>query len=543
MLTDAVQRDMWLRCWLAFVLLFSNVAYGHLVPQYTVEQPAAWYRGEAWTSEHSLTSYLQSLSPQKSFELTGGEQISVVKFHVLTAGDFVIDFRNSALIGEYKHLLFDQFDSLVTVRQGGIWRDDVSDYFLRNGQNIYLRHGHYTLITYQQSQFNIAPPTPFVIDKHHYIEQVKVGNTITLVGLGILIALFFYYLVLSLARSNLVDLMYALFILGNLIFNATSLLAASHLLGSRWFGGASWPILFSNIAYIVFVLALLKVSNQRNPILWKVGCLIISLFSLFIVLSFWLPHYQNEFNRFSVGIFLAFGILVGIRRSLQGNVIARLYLLANLGFVVLGAIAISQEEIQGFQTIYMSHIGLLAVACEVLLLSFVIAYQMVLLEADKTRALKQAQEMLTIAQTDPLTRLPNRYAMEKHLLTVGRECSFIYIDLDGLKSCNDRYGHDMGDRLLIEFSKKLTLNLPHSSRLYRISGDEFGIIFSSNLTEEVEAAIESVEADLKRQFTAKVGVSFGRAQFAEHAHYQKVIQAADENMYSNKKRKQSVTEL
>lgn len=536
---------MLLRYWVTLVVLaaltFSSLASGHELEGHATDQSIAWYTGKHWSAGTSLPMYLQTLTPQKKFSLTGGEQISVLKFKTQVADEYVIDFRNSTLVGEYKHLLFDRNDKLVTLRQGGMLRTEPSEYFLRNGQNIRLGQGQYTLITYQTSQFNIAPPTPFIIEKSKYISQLRVGNSITLIGLGILTALFFYYLVLSMVRASLIDLTYALFILGNLLFNSTSLLVAADLFGLRWFGGASWPILFSNIAYIVFVMSLLQVSRTKNAILWYIGVGILTVFTSVLIASIWFPHYQNEFNRLSVGVFLLYGITVGLRFSFQGRTIAQLYLLANVGFVILGGIAISQEQIQGLQTIYMSHIGLLAVVCEVLLLSFVIAYQMVILEADKSRALKQAKEMLSIAQTDPLTRLPNRYAMEKHLLEVGKQNSFIYIDLDGLKLCNDSYGHDMGDKLLRLFSQKMLAALPNRCRLYRISGDEFGIIFDNDLEQLVVEAIYHIESELKLIFDVHVGVSFGRAKFGEYLQYHQAIQAADEDMYSNKKRKKAVT--
>ncbi len=389
---------MLLRYWVALVVLvslaFSISVSGHELEGHATDQKIAWYTGEHWSSGMSLSMYLQTLTPQTKFILTGGEQISVLKFTTQVTDDYVIDFRNSALVGRYKHRLYDRNDQLITVRQGGLLHDDPSEYFLRNGQNIRLTQGHYTLVTYQDSQFNIAPPTPFIMEKSQYISQLKVGNAITLIGIGILTALFFYYLVLSIVRVSVIDATYALFILGNLLFNSTSLLVAADLFDLRWFGGASWPILFSNIAYIVFVMSLLKISRTKNAIFWYLGVAIISIFTSFLVASIWFPHYQNEFNRLSVGVFLLYGVAAGVRFSLQGSAIARLYLLANLGFVVLGGIAISQEQIQGLQTIYMSHIGLLAVVCEVLLLSFVVAYQMAILEADKSRALKQAKEML-----------------------------------------------------------------------------------------------------------------------------------------------------
>ncbi|EED24773.1 ggdef family protein [Vibrio sp. 16] len=222
---------------------------------------------------------------------------------------------------------------------------------------------------------------------------------------------------------------------------------------------------------------------------------------------------------------------------------ARWYLVANAGFVVLGSIAISQEQIADLKTIYMSHIGLIAVTWEVLFLSCVIAYQMTRLQHEKTRALKQAKDMLEIAHTDALTQLPNRYAMEKKLKTAASGEGFIYIDLDGLKSCNDNYGHEMGDELLVTFSERLMAALPNNAELYRISGDEFGLVFSESNVSRIKTALDELDQTLRTQFLPSVGVSYGAAHFQTNGDYEAVVREADKNMFNNKKRKyQQLTE-
>lgn len=71
-------------------------------------------------------------------------------------------------------------------------------------------------------------------------------------------------------------------------------------------------------------------------------------------------------------------------------------------------------------------------------------------------------EMKTIATTDPLTGLKNRLGFEnsinqcsKTLDPLSHSLAILYLDLDGFKIVNDRYGHDIGDKLLIEISSRL----------------------------------------------------------------------------------------
>ncbi|WP_052706116.1 sensor domain-containing diguanylate cyclase [Vibrio galatheae] len=370
-----------------------------------------------------------------------------------------------------------------------------------------------------------------------YKQEIQLGNSITLIGLGIFFGLFFYYFVLSITRLSWVDLSYAAFILGNLIFNATSLLVIPRLLDIHWYGGASWPILLSNIAYLLFVMKLLGIQRSQDRWVWWLGTALIALFSGFLLLSFFFIHYQNEFNRSAVGMFLLFGVIAGSYKVWRGNIVARWYLLANFGFVLFGTVAISQEQVADLKTIYMAHFGLIAVVCEVLMLSCVIAYQMTRLQQEKVLALRQAEAHLKIAQTDVLTQLPNRYAMEEALQQVTGRDVFIYIDLDGLKRCNDNFGHEMGDNLLISFGKKLDALLPKNSRLFRISGDEFGVIAPSRSKNKVTKALQKLDQELKHEFLPNVGVSYGVARFDELASSHSVVRKADERMFVSKRAK------
>jgi len=64
-----------------------------------------------------------------------------------------------------------------------------------------------------------------------------------------------------------------------------------------------------------------------------------------------------------------------------------------------------------------------------------------------------------------------------------------FLDLDGFKSVNDRFGHEMGDKLLIEVSRDFAAQLREVDTLARISGDEFVIVLGAL---ENEAAAKPV---------------------------------------------------
>lgn len=98
---------------------------------------------------------------------------------------------------------------------------------------------------------------------------------------------------------------------------------------------------------------------------------------------------------------------------------------------------------------------------------------------------KQIEEELRyIAMHDPLTGLPNRaYFMQQ--LDYVLECkqyyakycsSILFLDLDGFKAINDNFGHDTGDKLLMEISQRLKSILRWGDFIARLGGDEFVIL-------------------------------------------------------------------
>lgn len=104
--------------------------------------------------------------------------------------------------------------------------------------------------------------------------------------------------------------------------------------------------------------------------------------------------------------------------------------------------------------------------------------------AERTRALSQANEELrTLSLTDVLTGLSNRrHAMM--LLKVlweesdetGKPLAALMVDADNFKTVNDSYGHDAGDRVLMELARELQHSLRSDDLIFRLGGDEFLVL-------------------------------------------------------------------
>ncbi|MEL7199800.1 MAG: bifunctional diguanylate cyclase/phosphodiesterase [Pseudomonadota bacterium] len=94
------------------------------------------------------------------------------------------------------------------------------------------------------------------------------------------------------------------------------------------------------------------------------------------------------------------------------------------------------------------------------------------------------RELETMGTTDSLSLLPNRrelHASVEKLLDTGEEVAIAIVDLDGFKQINDHFGDVVGDTVIQRCSALLRDVMGQEGRCYRLSGDEFAIVFSGNV--------------------------------------------------------------
>ena len=108
---------------------------------------------------------------------------------------------------------------------------------------------------------------------------------------------------------------------------------------------------------------------------------------------------------------------------------------------------------------------------------------------------KNAEEHIRrLAFYDQLTELPNRRLLHERLqqaITLGRRTgrygAVMFLDLDNFKSLNDAYGHGVGDQLLVEAARRLTLCVREIDAVARLGGDEF-VVLLDEVGDNFEAA-------------------------------------------------------
>jgi diguanylate cyclase (GGDEF)-like protein len=495
------------------------------------EAPPGWlYAGQPSLNGLRLTAVD---GPAK----TGGRYIYQADFDISQAQVRVIDFKNSSVIDRFRHWVFDDQGRLIGQEQGGIHSREANPFFLRHAREITLAPGHYRLITEAASPFFLAQPLPYLDTLAHYRQAIKAGNALTMLCLGVLLALAFYYAALAISRRNATDALYCLFILGNLLYNGTALLVYPDLFGVHWFYLISMPILFSNVAYVFFVLRLLDITRDAHPRLYRGGMCLNWLFAGFIVLALAKPNWSLELDRIGVGLFMSYGVAAGIVRTRQGDVTARNYLFAVVAFFVLGAISISLGKLDGAYTFYIEHLGLLAVTVEALLLALVLAGQFAQLRMQFERAHENATR-------DALTNLQNRRAFfEVGSIEVERSkrhahpLTVIFLDLDNFKQLNDSKGHHTGDAALRDIASALLDTLRTNDLVARLGGDEFSILLSEidydaavAVARKISDAVKHVSRDYA-PVTCSIGVTwFG----AVDRSFADMMKAADDLMYEAK---------
>ena len=111
-------------------------------------------------------------------------------------------------------------------------------------------------------------------------------------------------------------------------------------------------------------------------------------------------------------------------------------------------------------------------------------------------------------------------------------------DLDHFLLYNEQFGRDAGDRLLIEIGQYLRDHLPETAKIYRVGGDEFGMVFHGELEkEEVFLLLESIRsrAEFMTPEGELVSLSIGiAAAFDDAARYQELVRKAESAMFRAK---------
>jgi len=166
--------------------------------------------------------------------------------------------------------------------------------------------------------------------------------------------------------------------------------------------------------------------------------------------------------------------------------------------------------------------------------------------SDITELKEHELKLIDISRIDQLTKIPNRLFLDEVLkkqyyrfTRSKEECSIIILDIDLFKRVNDNYGHLVGDMILIEFAKILTLNVRESDTVGRWGGEEFMIILPHTKKKDGVRLANKLKDIINTHIFPSVAdnltSSFGVSGFVKNISLDTTIRLADEALYEAKK--------
>ncbi|CAN7564670.1 bifunctional diguanylate cyclase/phosphodiesterase [Acidovorax delafieldii] len=167
------------------------------------------------------------------------------------------------------------------------------------------------------------------------------------------------------------------------------------------------------------------------------------------------------------------------------------------------------------------------------------------LEAANAQMRRINEQLAEVAHFDMLTHLPNRVLLADRLQQAMAHCvrrnkslAVAFLDLDGFKDINDRYGHAAGDEFLVAIAKRLRSALRDGDTLARIGGDEFVAVMTDLTAEQdceplllrlLQVAAESLlVSGQSLQVSASIGVTIYPQDGSSS---EQLIRHADQAMY------------
>lgn len=168
------------------------------------------------------------------------------------------------------------------------------------------------------------------------------------------------------------------------------------------------------------------------------------------------------------------------------------------------------------------------------------------LAADVTQRMEHQKQLEHIAHYDALTGAPNRLLLADRLTQAlartQREKNLMalcYLDLDGFKGINDSFGHETGDRILVEITRRIRASVRQDDTLARIGGDEFVVLLVGLQAPEecpvsLNRLLEAINAPIRAgtalvNLSCSIGVALYPADDEQDA--ETLLRHADQAMY------------
>lgn len=169
-----------------------------------------------------------------------------------------------------------------------------------------------------------------------------------------------------------------------------------------------------------------------------------------------------------------------------------------------------------------------------------------LILAHVIRVFYQTPDEITYYQKtyqDPMTKLFTRETLKLHLQNLKdiNNKYILYLDIDGFKLINDRYGHSSGDQFIKDLANFFISKWEHNVIYYRLGGDEFLVYVYDHSKEQVYERARQLIHDIsnisEHSKDCQISVSVGIVKITEeNKSYYKLLDLGDQTMYQSKNR-------
>lgn len=183
---------------------------------------------------------------------------------------------------------------------------------------------------------------------------------------------------------------------------------------------------------------------------------------------------------------------------------------------------------------FLNSLGKITIVFLLLLISLIALYLRVILT-----------KVQYFANTDSLTKLLNRRAMQRDITTLintsiryNQKLTFLLIDIDYFKNVNDKYGHQIGDKVLIEISKLFKKNTRNCDIVARYGGEEFLIALSNTDLDNAYVLAERIRLQTQRikidNHDINLTISTGCTKLKNDDNFFSILKRADKLLYKAK---------
>jgi diguanylate cyclase (GGDEF)-like protein len=316
----------------------------------------------------------------------------------------------------------------------------------------------------------------------------------------------------------------------------------------------------AELQWLLLILAILYFFIPTRPITDS-DSLIISMVSYAaFVMLFRYMNFQTRESRWKLAIetwaMITFITIVLLHTGMAESPLLNLYLLVIIACAITLGKVMTLLEVMLIACCYLYlgylsySVGLFAPETFTILMAkfspfLLVAYVTSMLASDILHA---KQRITLLSQTDDLTGLLNMRAfnniLEREMDRVTRDThpfTVIMIDVDGLKSINDQYGHTTGSRLITTIAQSIKNSVRTTDVLARYGGDEFVVLMTHTSTdharmaaERIRTAIHNTAFDMKGNRISTT-VSVGIASFPDGVEdATEVLDKADIALYKSK---------